>query len=70
MALMTLVRIVDRARATAGDRTDRGARAAPCNGADGRATRCTDADSLDGSPNMMPAMIPVINHIGHHRFMC
>ena len=69
MAFMPLVLIVDRARAAAGNRSDRGARSAACNGANSRATGRTDADSLDGSANPMPAMIPVIDHIGDYSIM-
>jgi hypothetical protein len=69
MSFMALVLIVDRARAAAGNRSDRGARSAARNRANGRATGRTDTHSLDGPANPMPAMIPVINHIGDYRVM-
>lgn len=69
MAFVALVLIVNRACATAGNRSDRRARSAACNGANGRATSGTDTYSLDGSANSMPAVISVINHIGDDRVM-
>lgn len=69
VALMTLVLIVDRASAATGDRSNCGPGSATSDGANGRATGCPDADSLDGSANLMPSVIPVINHIGNYRVM-
>ncbi len=69
MALVTLMRIVDRARAAAGNRADRGARSAARNGADGRATSRTYTYSLDGPTNVVPAVIAVINHISNYCVM-
>ncbi len=69
MTLVALMLIVNRARAAAGNCSDRRAWSAAGNGADGRATGRTNRYSLDGSANPMPPMIPVINHIGNHRVM-
>lgn len=70
MPLVAFMLIIDRTRAAAGYRTDRGSWSATGNGADSRATRRANTYSLDGPANPMPAMIAsVINHIGHYRAM-
>ena len=69
MALVAFVLIVDCPGAAAGNGSDRRTRPATCNGANSRATGRTDTYSLDGSANPMPAMNPVINHIGNYRVM-
>jgi len=69
MALVALVLIVDRARAAAGNRSDRRAWSASRDSANGSATRRTNCYSLHGSANPMPPMIPVINDISDHRGM-
>jgi hypothetical protein len=69
MAFVALVLIVDRARAAAGNRSDRGARSTACNGANCRTTSRADTYSLDGSANPVPSVMPVINHIGDPHVM-
>ena len=69
MTFVALVLIVDSACAAAGDRSDRSARSTACDCANRSATGRADAYSLDGSANVMPPMIPVINHIADYRIM-
>ena len=66
MAFVALVLIVNRARAAAGDRSNRGARPAARNGANGRAAGRTDRYSFDGSANSMAPVPPMIDDISDH----
>ena len=65
MAFVPLMLIVDRACAAPGNRANRGARSAACDGANSRATGRSDRHSLDGSADPVSAMNAVIDHIGN-----
>jgi hypothetical protein len=69
MAFVPLMLIVNRARAAAGNCSDRSAGSATRNSANGRAASRTNRYSLDGSANPMPPVRAMINHISDHRSM-